>query len=110
MVNDNLKLDGILGGYSLHILQPPLGGGGVLGKLRSELRKERSFSFSGGGGGGVFWVSSDLNSGKKVRVFHCREGGVVFWVSSDLNSGKKVRVFHWEGVLGKLRSELSKET
>ena len=44
------KRDGILGGYSLHILQPPLGGG-------------------------VFWVSSDLNSGKKVRVFHFRGGG-----------------------------------
>ena len=34
------KRDGILGGYSLHILQPPLGEGGVLGKLRFELRKE----------------------------------------------------------------------
>ena len=32
--------DGILGGYSLHILQPPGGRGGVLCKLRSELRKE----------------------------------------------------------------------
>ena len=36
-----VKRDGILGGYSLHILQPPRrgGGGGVLCKLRSELRK-----------------------------------------------------------------------
>ena len=90
------------------------GGGGVLGKLRSELRKESwSFSFSGRG---VFWVSSDLNSGKKVRVFHFQGGGRgVFWVSSDLNSGKKVRVFHFQGggeggVLGKLRSELRKES
>ena len=33
-----VKRDGILGGYSLHILQPPRGGG-VLCKLRSELRK-----------------------------------------------------------------------
>ena len=32
----------------------------------------------------------------------------MFWVSSDLNSGKKVIVFHFlgGGVLGKLRSEL----
>ena len=52
--------------------------------------------FNGHGGGGGFWVSSDLNSGKKVRVFHF--GGCVFWVSSDLNSGKKVRVFHFGGV------------
>ena len=33
----------------------------------------------------------------------------MFWVSSDLNSGKKVRVFHLGGVLGKLRCELRKE-
>ena len=46
------KLDGILGGYSLHILQPPRGEGevGVVGKLTSELRRVTSFSFSGGGG------------------------------------------------------------
>ena len=70
MVNDNLKLDGILGGYSLHILQPPLGG---------------------------VWESSDLTSGKK-GVFHFLGVGLgVFWVSSDLNSGKKVRVFHFQG-------------
>ena len=51
--------------------------------------KKVSFSFSGGGrGGGVFWVSSDLNSGKKVRVFHfLGEGGGVFWVIPDLDSG-----------------------
>ena len=34
--------------------------------------------------GGVFWVSSDLNSGKKVRVFHL---GGMFWVRPDLDSG-----------------------
>ena len=36
----------------------------------------------------------------------------MFWVSSDLNSGKKVRIFHFQGgdVLGKLRSELRKES
>ena len=88
MLNDNLKLDGILGGYSLHILQPPL-----------PL------------GGGVFWESSDLNSGKKVRVFHFLGVGE-FWVSSDLNSGKKVS-FSFSGggvILGKLRSELKKES
>ena len=56
----------------------------------------------------MFWVGSDLNSGKKL-VFHFWG---VFWVSSDLNSGKKVRVFHFwgGGVLGKLRSELRKES
>ena len=43
----------------------------------------------------MFWVSSDLNSGKKVRVFHFGVG--MFWVNSDLNSGKKVRVFHFRG-------------
>ena len=56
----------------------------------------------------MFWVSLDLNSGKKL-VFHWG----VFWVSSDLNSGKKVRIFHFwggGGVLGKLRSELRKES
>ena len=36
--------------------------------------------------------------------FNRRGGGGVFRISSDLNSGKKVRVFHWGGVLGKLRS------
>ena len=52
------------------------------------------------------YLHSDLNSGKKVRVFHLGGGG---GVSSDLNSGKKVRVFHLgRGVLGKLRSELRK--
>ena len=82
------KLDGILGGYSLHILQP----------------------LPGRGGGGVFWVRSDLDSGKKVRVFHFRGG--VFWVSSDLNSGKKEFFIFWGGgcVLGKLRFELRKES
>ena len=59
----------------------------------------------------MFWVSSDLNSGKKVRVVHFGGGGM-FWVSSDLNSGKKVRVVHFQGgcVLGKLRFELRKES
>ena len=42
----------------------------------------------------MFWVSSDLNSGNEVRVFHFPGGGV-FWVSSELHSGKKVRVFHF---------------
>ena len=31
-------------------------------------------------------------------------------MSSDLNSVKKVRVFHWGGVLCKLRSEFRKES
>ena len=33
----------------------------------------------------------------------------MFWVSSDLNSGKKVRLFGG-GVLGKFRSELRTES
>ena len=52
----------------------------------------------------MFSVSSDMNSGKKVKSFSFSGGGV-FWVSSDLNSGKKVRVFHFQGeggVLGKV--------
>ena len=51
---------------SLHILQLPLGGG-----------------------------SSDLDSGKKIRVFNFRWG--VFSVRSDLDSGKKIRVFNFGG-------------
>ena len=35
----------------------------------------------------MFWVSSDLSSGKKAIVFHFRGGGV-FWVRPDLDSGK----------------------
>ena len=52
----------------------------------------------------VFGVSSDLNSGKKVRVFHFRgRGGVlgklhflggVFWVRLDLDSGNNFN-FQW---------------
>ena len=34
----------------------------------------------------MFWVRSDLESRKKVRVFNF--GGGVFWVRSDLDSGK----------------------
>ena len=52
------KRGGILGGYSLHILQPQLEGG-------------------------VFCVSSDLNSGKKVRIFHFRGRGGGVSVPSD---------------------------
>ena len=50
----------------------------------------------------MFWVRSDLESRKKVRVFNLRG---VFWVRSDLESRKKVRVFNFQGggVLGKVR-------
>ena len=64
-----MKLDGILGGYSLHILQPLLGGGGV------------------------FWVSSDLNSGKKFRAFHFLGGGVL----GKLRLGFWEQFQFWEG-------------
>ena len=61
-------------------------------------------------GGGVFWVSSDLNSGKKVRVFHFRgEGGVLGKLRCELRKESKSFSF-WGGVLGKLRSELRKES
>ena len=55
----------------------------------------------------MFWVRSDLDSGKKIRVFNW--GGEVFWVRSDLDSGKKIRVFNGGGVLGKVRFGLWKE-
>ena len=54
-------------------------------------------------------VSLDLNSGK-LEFFIFGGGGCS--VSSDLDSGKKVRVFYFpggRGVLRKLRSELRKE-
>ena len=41
----------------------------------------------------MFWVSSDSNSGKKVRVFHFLGGGV-FWVRPDLDSSNN---FNWVG-------------
>ena len=67
--------DGILGGYSLHILQPPQGGGGVLGKLRSELRKE-SWSFSFWGRGGILGkLRSELR--KESYSFSFPGGGVL---------------------------------
>ena len=58
---------------SLHVLQPPRGEG-----VRSDLDSENwSFQFSGGG---VFWVRSDLDSGKQIRVFNWG-GGVLRKVS-----------------------------
>ena len=42
----------------------------------------------------MFWVSSDFNLGKKVRVFHFFVGGVVFWVRLDLDSGNN---FNFQG-------------
>ena len=70
---------------SLHILQPPLGGGGG------------------------FWVRSDLDSAKKVGVFNFRGEGA-FWARPDLDSAKKIRVFNLGGgVLGKVRFGLCKE-
>ena len=44
-------------------------------------KKVRVFNF----GGRVFWGRSDLESRKKVRVLNF---GGVFWVRSDLDSGK----------------------
>ena len=45
---------------------------------------------------GCVLSTSDLNSRKDKLEFFIFGGGM-FWVSSDLNSGKKVRVFHWGG-------------
>ena len=54
----------------------------------------------------MFCVSSDLNSGKKVRLFHFRGGGG-FCVRSDLNSGKKVRLFPLGGGHVRVSSDLN---
>ena len=43
----------------------------------------------------MFWVRSDCDSGKKIRVFNFWRG--LFWVRSDLDSGKKIRVFNFQG-------------
>ena len=67
--------------------------------VRSDLdfrKKVRVFNW------GVFWVRSDFESRKKVIEFSIFRWGV-FWVRSDLESRKKVRVFNWGGVLGKVR-------
>ena len=60
----------------------------------------------------MFWVRSDLDSGKKIRFLNFQRGGV-FWVRSDLDSGKKIRFFNFQGggrsVLGKVRFGLWKE-
>ena len=68
--------------------------------------------FNRKGGGVVFWVSSDLNSGKKVRVFPFLEGGGGF-VLGKLRSELRKESYSfsfWGGILGKLRFELRKES
>ena len=77
--------------------------------VRSDLesrKKVRVFNFQRG----LFWVRSDLESRKKVRVFNFLGWGL-FWVRSDLESRKKVRVFNLGGggVLGKVRLGLWEE-
>ena len=49
--------------------------------------------------GSVVSMSNEMVSlGDTVSTYLNRHGGGrVFCVSSDLNSGKKVRVFHWGG-------------
>ena len=80
--------------------------------VRSDLesgKKIRVFNFWGEGE--VFWVRSVSDSRKKIRVFNFQGG--MFWVRSDLESGKNFRVFNfWEGeggVLGKVSFRLWKE-
>ena len=107
--------------------------GGILCKVRFGLWKE-NYEFSIFRGGRVFWVRSDLDSGKKIMSFQFSGGegilgkvrfGIwkenlefsilggwgwgVFWVRSDLDSGKKIRVFDWGGVLGKVSFGIWKE-
>ena len=56
----------------------------------------------------MLWVSSDLDSAKKIKVFNL--GGGVLWVRSDLDSAKKIKVFNFQGaVMGKVRFGLCKE-
>ena len=43
----------------------------------------------------MLWVSSDLDSAKKIKVFNL--GGGVLWVRSDLDSAKKIKVFNFLG-------------
>ena len=59
-------------------------------------KKIRVFNF-GGRGEEVLWVRSVLDSRKKIRVFNFLGGGV-FWVRSDLDSGKNFNL-GGEGVL-----------
>ena len=47
----------------------------------------------------VFWVSSDLNSAKKVSFFHFRGRRGVFWVRLDLDSGNNFNFRQEGGVL-----------
>ena len=70
--------------------------------VRSDLdfrKKVRVFNW-----GGVFWVRSDFESRKKVIEFSIFRWEV-FWVRSDLESRKKVRVFNLGGVFW-VRSDL----
>ena len=103
---------------SLHILQPPPGGGGVLPKVGFGLGEE-NWSLEIGGGRGVFCQRSALDLGKKIGVwkfggrgvlpkvgFGLREEnwsleiffwGGVFCQMSDLDSGKKIGVWKFWG-------------
>ena len=70
----------------LHILLQPQLVSGVFW-VRSDLesrKKIRVFNF----GGGTIWVRSDLESRKNLRVCNFQGGAQVFWVRSDLDSGK----------------------
>ena len=55
---------------SLHILQPPREGGGVLGSVRSDLDSGKKINGGGGCSG-----RSDLESGKNIRVSIFRGAG-----------------------------------
>ena len=55
----------------------------------------------------MFYQRSDLDSGKKIRVW--KFGGGVFCQRLDLDSGKKIRVWKFGGVLPKVRFGLGEE-
>ena len=55
--------------------------------------------FSDWGGGGVFWVTWNLDLGKKTKVFNFWGEGV-FWITWNLNLGKKTKVFNFCGGVG----------
>ena len=56
----------------------------------------------------MFWVRSDLESRKKIRVFNFLGGGV-FWVRSDLDSGKNF-ISGGRGALDKVGLGLREES
>ena len=80
---------------SLHIQSPGL-------QDYSEVWNLKIFWWGWGEGGrGVFWVTWNLDLGKKTKVFNFFfEGEGVFWVTWNLDLGKKTKVFNLGGYSG----------